>query len=151
MARPLNHAKRDGYSASAASRRAEALERQVGLSAQIAPSPNTIAHYQAQLAEVEAHPDFTAPAFLPTFRERLAAGVALQFHARKIHGWRVVLGLAAPCSPERVAAAKRAERRHKGQLARHGVDRGTFKAGLARLDAVQAARPLKPPTRKIEE
>lgn len=151
MGRNLNHAKRSGGTASAEGRSARSRENLHGLSLQIAPSSAQIAEQQRLLAEVKASPAFNAPAFLPEFEAQLARGEAIEHKTRKIRSWRVSVGLLAAASPEQVAIARRLERSRKGLLARHGIDRGTFKAGLDRLDAAQASRPLKPPTRKIEE
>lgn len=153
MARSLNRAKRSGWTASAEGRAARARENLHGLSIRIAPSSEEIARQQRMLAEVKACPAFDAPGFLPEFEAQLARGEALEYKARKIRSWRVALGLAEAASPERVAIAQRLERSRKGQLARHGIDRGTYQAGLDRLNAAQASRPLKPPSpaRKTEE
>lgn len=150
MGRPLDHTKRSGWTASAEGRSARSRENLHGLTLQIAPSSAQIAEQQRLLAEVKACPAFNAPAFLPEFEAQLARGQSLDYLARKIRSWRVSVGLLEAARPEQVAIARRLERSRKGQLARHGIDRGTFKAGLDRLDAAQASRPLKPPTRKIE-
>ncbi len=150
MTSRLNHARRNGWSASAEGRQSRAEESLHGLGYNIPASPSTIAHYQAQLAEIKAHPDWTPPAFLPRLEAQLASGVNVHGPARRIQRWCVALGIVEH-DPRRAEEAARARRAAQGRPARHGIDRGTFKAGLARLDAAQASRPLKPPTRKVED
>jgi hypothetical protein len=152
MGRNLNHERRNGWSASAAGRSNAARAELEGQYSTIAVAPETRAWYQRALAEIKVHPAFVAPPFLANLEHQLATMPNILGATRQINMWRVKLGIVAH-DPRRAAEAERARRLANGRKARAGFERGTFKAGLARLDAVQAARPLKPPSapRKIEE